>query len=127
MKITIKLLSDLCTASGETYNSLVDTDVVYDTYGIPYIPAKRIKGCIREATLEMVEMGLVDEKQYHKIFGKEGNQRSAFSISNAYLKDYENIEKMLEILKVSKASELVSQQNVLSQYTNIRTQTAEFR
>ncbi len=124
MKITIKLLSDLCTASGETYNSLVDTDVVYDTYGIPYIPAKRIKGCIREATLEMVEMGLVDEKQYHKIFGKEGNQRSAFSISNAYLKDYENIEKMLEILKVSKASELVSQQNVLSQYTNIRTQTA---
>mgnify|MGYP000559533320 CR=1 FL=1 len=48
MKITIKLLSDLCTASGETHNSMVDTDIVYDEYGIPYIPAKRIKGCIRE-------------------------------------------------------------------------------
>ena len=24
----------------------MDTDVVYDEYGIPYIPAKRIKGCI---------------------------------------------------------------------------------
>ena len=46
MKITIKLLSDLCTASGETHNSMVDTDIVYDEYGIPYIPAKRIKGCI---------------------------------------------------------------------------------
>ena len=29
MKITIKLLSDLCTCSGETYNSVVDMDVVY--------------------------------------------------------------------------------------------------
>ena len=43
MKIIIRLLSDLCTCSGETYNSIVDTDVVYDEYGIPYIPAKRIK------------------------------------------------------------------------------------
>ena len=41
MKIRIELLSDLCTYSGETYNSLVDMDVIYDEYGIPYIPAKR--------------------------------------------------------------------------------------
>ena len=46
MKIRIELLSDLCTYSGETYNSLVDMDVIYDEYGIPYIPAKRIKGCM---------------------------------------------------------------------------------
>lgn len=43
MKIQIKLLSDLCTCSGETYNSIVDTDVTYDENGIPYIPAKRIR------------------------------------------------------------------------------------
>ena len=49
MKLTIKLLSDSCTCSGETYNSMVDMDVVYDENGLPYIPAKRIKGCIREA------------------------------------------------------------------------------
>ena len=30
MKIRIKLLSDLCTCSGETYNSIVDMDVVYE-------------------------------------------------------------------------------------------------
>ena len=78
MKITIKLLSDLCTASGETHNSMVDTDIVYDEYGIPYIPAKRIKGCIREAALEMMEIRnstpgpehrelLVAEKQWKEI------------------------------------------------------------
>lgn len=67
MKITIKLLSDLCTCSGETYNSVVDMDVVYDENGIPYIPAKRIKGCIREAALEMKEMGFISEAQYENL------------------------------------------------------------
>ena len=70
MKITIKLLSDLCTCSGETYNSVVDMDVVYDENGIPYIPAKRIKGCIREAALEMKErfIGLMGQ-EYPVVFG----------------------------------------------------------
>ena len=89
MKIKIKLLSDLCTYSGETYNSVVDMDVVYDENGIPYIPAKRIKGCIREAALEMKELNLLDDDKYIQIFGKEGNQSSAFTISNAYIKDYD--------------------------------------
>lgn len=53
MKITIELLSDICIGSGESYNSVIDTDVTYDDYGLPYIPAKRIKGCIREAGLEL--------------------------------------------------------------------------
>ena len=64
MKLYIKLLSDLCTYSGESYNSMVDTDVVYDKYGIPYIPAKRIKGCIREAALELLEFGLISKDTY---------------------------------------------------------------
>ena len=121
MKIRIKLLSDLCTYSGETYNSIVDMDVVYDEYGIPYIPAKRIKGCIREAALEMMELGLIRKEQYEKIFGKEGHQSSGFSISNAYIKDYAST---VSALKQCKAKGLKSPQNVLSQYTSTRTQTA---
>ena len=73
MKIKIKLLSDLCTASGETHNSLIDLDVVYDEYGLPYIPAKRLKGCIREAALEMQELGLVTETQFGQMFGQSGS------------------------------------------------------
>ena len=69
MKITIKLLSDLCTASGETHNSMVDTDIVYDEYGIPYIPAKRIKGCIREAALEMMEITSKVARKAARVFG----------------------------------------------------------
>ena len=62
MQLIIRLLSDLCTCSGDTHNSLVDTDVVYDENGIPYIPAKRIKGCIREVAQEMVELGIQMQK-----------------------------------------------------------------
>ena len=71
MRIQIKLLSDLCTCSGETYNSIVDTDVTYDENGIPYIPAKRIRGCIREAGLEMLEFSLISQQEYEKVFGRE--------------------------------------------------------
>ena len=124
MKITIKLLSDLCIASGETHNSMVDTDIVYDEYGIPYIPAKRIKGCIREMALEMMEMGFISLSQYLKIFGKEGNQRAGFSLSNAYIQDYDKTVKVLRALRTSKAKALASQQNVLNEYTSTRTQTA---
>ena len=71
MEIKIQLLSDLCTYSGESYNSMVDTDVSYDRYGIPNIPAKRLKGCIREAALEMKELGMISQDQFDEIFGKE--------------------------------------------------------
>ena len=121
MKLTIKLLSDSCTCSGETYNSMVDMDVVYDENGLPYIPAKRIKGCIREAALEMMEFGLIEREKYEKIFGKEGNHRSAFSLSNAYIENYDQI---VATLKAYKDNELVCQQKVLNEYTSIRTQTA---
>ena len=96
-------------------------DVVYDENGIPYIPAKRIKGCIREAALEMKEMGFISEAQYESVFGKEGNTKSKLILSSAYIQDYENI---VESLKYFHKNELVSQQNVLEQYTSTRTQTA---
>ncbi len=120
MKLTIKLLSDLCTYSGDTYNSVVDTDVVYDENGIPYIPAKRIKGCIREAAQEMAELGIATQ-EVMDIFGKEGNQNSAFSLSNAYI---ENYNQVLEDLEKCSCKSLKSPQNVLNQYTYMRTQTA---
>ena len=111
----------MCTYSGETYNSIVDTDVVYDVHGIPYIPAKRVKGCIREAALELLEFGLISREKYEKLFGKEGNQQSGFSLSNAYLKEHAALVAVAEHLK---KNGLAAPQNVLDQYTDVRTQTA---
>ena len=38
-QIRIELLSDLCAADGNGYNSSVDVDVCHDDCGLPYIPA----------------------------------------------------------------------------------------
>ena len=138
MKIEIKLNSDLCCYSGEVYNTSVDIDVVYDKYGIPYIPAKRIKGCIREAALELMDIRIANLKQetickeeldnkikelknrYFKIFGKEGNESSIFTISNARIEDYGDVVKDI---KSFNNNILCEQQKVLNLYTYTRTQT----
>ena len=51
-QIKIELLSDLCVSDGGVYNSSLDTDICYDAYGFPFIPAKRLKGCLRECAQE---------------------------------------------------------------------------
>ena len=121
MKIRIELLSDLCTTSGETYNSLVDTDITYDEYGIPYIPAKRIKGCIREAALELMEFGIINKEKYDEVFGSEGDNRSSFWISNARLHNYDAYIKDINNFG---HKEITRPQNVIQRFTYMRTQTS---
>lgn len=121
MKIEIKLLSDMCTTSGDGYNSIVDTDVVYDEHGIPYIPAKRIKGCIREAALELRDMGIVSFEQYKHVFGEKGNIQSSFTLSNAYV---ENYDLMVKEINAFDDKSVISTQNVLDLFTYIRRQTS---
>lgn len=121
MCLKIELLSDLCTYSGEIYNSLADIDVVYDRHGLPYIPAKRIKGCIREAYLELVDFGKYAEETMIKIFGDEGGHEAAFSIGNAYVEFYEDLCLDLER---NENNSVTHPQNVLNLYTYIRSQTS---
>ena len=118
MKIKIELLSDLCSYSGETYNTTVDSDVVHDEYGLPYIPAKRIKGCIRGAALELRELGLIEH--YDEIFGDKGNKEACFTLSNALLEDY---GKLTNALKNFKEKSVVEPTKVLNEYSYTRTQT----
>ena len=121
MKIKIELLSDLCTTSGETYNSLVDTDITYDEYGIPYIPAKRIKGCIREAALELVEFGIIDKSMLHKVFGGGESDISSFWLSNARVADY---DMYVNDINNFGHKEITRHQNVIKRFTYMRTQTS---
>lgn len=119
--IRIKLKSDLCVHSGESYNTTVDVDVCYEEHGIPYIPAKRLKGCIREAALELVDFGAYDKKTYNEVFGTEGINSSKFTIDNAYIKNHDDICDEIETCTEKK---LVHPQKVLGLYTYIRNQTS---
>ena len=121
MKLIIKLLSDLCVSSGESYNSFVDIDAIYDDYGMPFIPAKRLKGCIREAALELVEWGVYEKSVYESLFGKEGKEKTLFSLDNGYLKNY---DQMIRELSDCDDKGLVHPQRVLELYSYTRTQTS---
>ena len=122
--ILIELKSDTCVSSGEIYNCLVDSDVCYDKYGLPYIPAKRIKGCLREAAQELRDWGY--DIAVNEIFGEAGSHNAMVRISNANLcksdknADYEDY---LSDIKAYQNTNYVTTQSVLEQFAYMRTQT----
>ena len=124
-KIRIELQSDTCFASGELYNSSIDTDICYDEYGLPFIPAKRIKGCLRESALELMDFELPDFQDLQvgveDIFGKAGKQEAVFSLQNARLDRY---AEYMEELTACTRKEYKTQQAVLNNFTYIRQQTS---
>ncbi|WP_024861865.1 RAMP superfamily CRISPR-associated protein [Ruminococcus flavefaciens] len=109
-KIFITLKSDLCSASGDGFSSIIDTDVCYDKYGFPYIGGRRLKGCLRAAA-ELIGSPYIDE-----IFGKSGSSnRGSLFISDARLPDIEELHAEAKCL---------DSENVLGLFTYIRASTA---
>ena len=102
-KLEITLKSDLCVGSGYSYAGIIDSDVCYDDCGLPYIPAKRLKGCMREAA----ELIGISEHEIERLFGKGGEHAfnensekvlSGLILSNAYIMDYEKIKKAYDCM-----------------------------
>ncbi|MDY2627586.1 MAG: hypothetical protein SOW08_04610 [Lachnospiraceae bacterium] len=54
--LEIRLRSDLCAGNGESVGNSVDTDVCMDTAGLPYIPSRRLKGCLKQAAYDLQKM-----------------------------------------------------------------------
>lgn len=119
--IKIQLKSDLCIGSGYAYEGSVDNDICYNEHGIPFIPARRLKGCLREAA-ELIQMSAIEE-----IFGTAGqSEYSDLIIDNGYIENAEAISE--EIVRIKNArSELaedLTQQRVLEEFTTVKAQTA---
>ena len=117
--LQIKCMSDICVSDGGVYNSSVDIDICYDRMGFPFIPAKRIKGCLRECAQELNDWG--EDIPEDIIFGTQGSSRGNLLIRNAYIKDYADMQK--EVQKGA-GNILVHPQNILKNFTYLRTQTS---
>lgn len=117
-KIIIRLLSDLCVSDGNTYNSAIDIDVCHDEYGVPYIPARRIKGCLRECAIELRDMGL--DIDIEGMFGRKDDNSISIKIENAYPVGYDVIK---HIVSRNRDLAIFHQQNVMKSFTYIRTFT----
>lgn len=124
-EFVITLKSDLCVGSGYSYAGVVDSDSCYDECGLPFIPAKRIKGCIREA-VETTLYSLYSEDDIARAFGVSGDDHSSsFMLENAYIDKYEQIFEYLRekhIVKGDKGSAFGAQE-VLGRFSYIMGQT----
>ncbi|MDO4489839.1 MAG: hypothetical protein Q4B85_02020 [Lachnospiraceae bacterium] len=119
--IEIKLHSDLCSGSGYSYAGIIDNDICYDAFGIPYLPAKRLKGCMRDSA-ERLLYSILPEQRIQELFGIRGNDRlQGVTIGNGYIREYDRICRELES---AMANQVLTPQEVLAQFTHIQAQTA---
>ncbi len=121
-KLEISLKSDLCVHSGYSYSGIIDSDCCYDECGIPYIPARRLRGCIRES-LESLLLSVFNSGEIDNCFGRRGQEYgSDLVIGNAYILGYDRIKE--DILSHKAVGEEYSTQEILSRFTHVISQTA---
>ena len=123
--LTIKLLSPTMLMSGQG-DVNTDSTIVHDHYGIPFIPAKRVRGVLYESALEVAEMmhaaGLkiftIDDVKilFNRLEGSEDNPR--LSISNLTIADYDVVATELAALEAQYPA-VFTKERVLEEYTSI--------
>ncbi|HOV21798.1 MAG TPA: RAMP superfamily CRISPR-associated protein [bacterium] len=124
MKLKIKTLSYTLVGSGEA-SVLIDSDIIFDDFGIPFIPAKRIKGLLKESATEIIEiLGISNSNYLESIFGTGSNEGKT-KFSNLFIKDYKNITELIKEARKDKNSRFVlSKENIIKYFTETRQQTA---
>lgn len=128
-RLEIEILSDTLIGSGEGYGAVIDTDIVFDVTGIPYIPSKRVKGLLRDSAKKVIEMMKIFDsfltENENQLFGKPGMENSApIKISDLYIDDYkENYEWIEYFTKSDKYKTLFSRDSVTDYFTNVRKNT----
>lgn len=129
-KFNLELLSDTLIGSGEGWGATIDTDIVFDDFGLPYIPARRVKGCLRESALEVMEMfeqsgiDFASKGDIDTLFGKPGQSESgSLSFSDCYLDNYSLDKQWIEWL-IAEYPDIFSKDAILDTFTSIRQQTA---
>ncbi len=142
-KIIIELHSDACIHSGYSYRGLIDNDVCCDRFGLPFIPARRLKGCMREAAGMLKMHPAIKKVSIDYLFGERGQALSVLGktqtdggsgekaaggygnviIENAHIPNYEQIWEVLERFEGTPIERYAGRQDILAQYTSVRAQT----
>lgn len=68
-EIRIILQSDMCAGNGESQGNTVDTDLCLDSFGLPVIPGRRIKGCLRQGAELLEKSGMMSSRDTEILFG----------------------------------------------------------
>lgn len=135
--LKIEFLTPCLIGSGTGYSALIDTDIVFDDAGIPFIPAKRIKGCLRDSATEVCEyldlagIDLFNLKKESgefsivlKAFGRRGEDEPAgVYFSNLYIDNHESILRWIRFF-IEEYSSFVTRESIINYFTELRQHTA---
>ena len=92
MRMQIQLYSDLCAGTGKGFAAVIDNDTAIDELGLPYIPARRLKGCLREIAAMYMSQDELDA-----IFGKSGEGHGGcLTIGDARLCGYQEMAEDIQ-------------------------------
>jgi len=138
-RLEITLKSAVSPGSGEGWAGMIDSDIVFDELGIPYIPARRIKGILRDNAKDVIYSFMranvphqtsftmgdnIPGNDLDLLFGKQGQEVSApLMIGNAYLENYQEIQPWIRWAEHRNPS-VVSREKVSMSFTSLRQQTA---
>jgi|GEM_PF-388480 len=132
-KLEITLLSAASAGSGEGWAGVIDSDVVFDRYGLPHIPGRRIKGVLRDMAEDVVNAyqlstagasAALQSTDVSALFGGQGQDHAApLAVGNAYLQDQHTIIPWLKWAQEN-MPEIATPDRVLSTFTHVRAQTA---
>jgi CRISPR/Cas system CSM-associated protein Csm3 (group 7 of RAMP superfamily) len=129
LKIRIIIKSPALIGSGEGFGALIDSDIVFDDVGLPYIPAKRIKGCLRDSAKEVEE--ILDEAnistplEIDAVFGQTGAKEPAqVFFSNLFIQEYEANQTWLRyFMEHDTFNKHITRESVQNHFTEIRQMT----
>lgn len=136
-EIHITLYSDLCPGNGYSYYGTIDSEAEHDEFGLPFIPARRLKGCLRECAELLRDSGLWgksneesgETKKYtdtlNYLFGVSADVcTKGIRIENAYISGYEQIKKDLKLLQENKEfQKYIYPDEVLDIFSDVKAQT----
>jgi CRISPR/Cas system CSM-associated protein Csm3 (group 7 of RAMP superfamily) len=133
-KIRLEFISPGLPGAGEGWGSVIDTDLVFDSLGLPYFPARRLKGALKESALETLEMMLLANIPAFKkelrddlieiAFGKPGSaQGGLINFSNLNLPQYDKVSLWCK-WALQEYSNILSPDIIINTFTEIRQQTS---
>jgi CRISPR-associated protein Csx10 len=124
MRIRMELLSDALAGSGEALAGTVDRDIAFDERGLPFIPAKRIRGVLRESMNELEFLGLAETGTTEALFGVPGTSASSpFRIHDGRVENAEALASFLDSAKKkNELAAIFSPRIVLDWFSYLRAQ-----
>ena len=113
-----------------------DSTIIHDRYGIPYIPAKRVRGVLYESALEVAEMMELSKldaftiEDVNILFNRSTDDQLVednpkLAISNLTIADYDTVANDIAALQSDKnLNKIFTKDRILGEYTSMRSYTS---